>query len=165
MPGCPNRFRAGLGLVLMILAASLAGCAGSGVSKAPPASTTPAYDASAHVLVPQGNSALLATLKQRLAARGWALAPYTADMTRGIDDYQAMAQRARYRLTVQATAIGACDDGQPSYRYRVALIENASGEVPITLSGADCLAVIDKGFATALQQNRVRPSARTGEAS
>ncbi|ROO26412.1 hypothetical protein SAJA_11305 [Salinisphaera japonica YTM-1] len=160
MPGCPNRSRTGVGLVLIILAASLAGCAGSSATKAPPTATTPAYNADAHVLIPQGDSTVLTTLKQRLAARGWSFAPYTADMTRGIDDYRAMAQRARYRLTVQATEIGACDSGQSSYRYRVALIENASGEVPITLSGADCLGVIDSGFADALQQHRIVAGAR-----
>ncbi len=160
MLGCPYRPRTGFGLLVIALAASLAGCAGSGATKTQPAATTPSYDADAHVLVPQSDSALLATLKQRLAARGWAFAPYTADMTRGIDDYRAMARRARYRLTVQATEIGACDSGQSSYRYRVALIENASGEVPITLSGADCLSVIDAGFARALQQDRIVAATR-----
>ncbi len=144
----------------LLAAMTLTGCAGTDSAMRVSTAQRPAYNADAHVLVPQSDSALLATLKQRLAARGWAFAPYTADMTRGIDDYRAMARRARYRLTVQATEIGACDSGQSSYRYRVALIENASGEVPITLSGADCLSVIDAGFARALQQDRIVAATR-----
>ena len=149
-----------LGLVLaVILGGALAGCAGTPRTSTSQSPAAPAYDAGRYILMPHGDSALRATLKKRLADQGWQFAAYTADMTRGIDDYRAMARRARYRITLQAEEIGRCETGEPSYRYRIALIENASGDAPITQSGADCLNVVDRDFTTALTTHAIRPAA------
>lgn len=111
----------------------------------------------ATILTPADHGALADRLRQTLHARGWRLVGYSANMTRGKDNYRAMARRARYRLTLQSSPISACDTGDKSYRYQIALIENATGDAPVTLSGADCLNTIDEAFTTALDRDAIRP--------
>lgn len=113
--------------------------------------------ADAAILVPDGRSALAKGLRQALTGRGWHLISHHGDLIRPRADYRALARRAKYRLTLTASPAGSCRNGEPSYRYRIAMIENANGAVPVALSGVDCLATILDEFAGDLDQKRLTP--------
>lgn len=119
------------------------------------------------IIVPDGHSALAEGLRRALAARGWHLIGYSGDMISGHADYQAMARRAKYRLTLMGTTIGRCHQDKRSFLYRIAIIENRGGDVPVALSGADCLTTILDNFSTDLDQKQLapipdQPSSETG---
>lgn len=143
-------------VALVVFAIAVAGCAHrptpspsnqGGNNTAPRAS----------IIVPDSQSALAGGLRRALAERGWHLIGYSGDMTSGHADYQAMARRAKYRLTLMGTTVGRCENGDPSFLYRIAIIENRGGDVPVALSGADCLTSILDEFSTDLDQKQLTP--------
>lgn len=81
-------------------------------------------------------------------------------MTSGHADYQAMAQHAKYQLTLMATWVGQCRNGNPSFVYRIAMIGNSDGAVPVAMSRAEDLTPIVDKFFTDLDQKQVAPSPR-----
>lgn len=109
------------------------------------------------IIVPDNHSPLAGQLRRALAERGWHLIGYSGDLTSGHADYQAMARRAKYRLTLMGTKIGACRNGDQSFLYRIAIIGNDSGDVPVAMSGASCLTPIIDEFATDLDQKQLAP--------
>ncbi|KEZ78095.1 hypothetical protein [Salinisphaera hydrothermalis] len=106
------------------------------------------------------SSALAQGLRHALSQRGWHLVRYRGDLTHPGRHYRAMAQRAKYRLTLTDTPVSACRDGDPGYRYRIAVIQNDGGNVPVTLSGAACLSTIVQDFASALDRNGLARASR-----
>lgn len=148
-------------VVLCLAVPWLAGCAGttSGPGAGERDRVTPAGSRpAATVLVPVGGDPLDAGLSRALAERGWHIAGYRPDASARASDYPALAAQARYRLTRASQAIGPCsrNPDRTSYRYRLALIENATGRVPITLAGADCLDTIVAAFAADLDKDDIR---------
>ncbi|MGB7756596.1 MAG: hypothetical protein WBL23_11070 [Salinisphaera sp.] len=119
------------------------------------------YAPAESIIVPDGDSTLVAGLRRALAERGWHLIGYSGDMTSGHADYAAMARRAKYRLTLMGTPVGQCHNGDPSFLYRIAIIQNKDGDVPVAISGADCLTPILGEFSTDLDQKQLAPIPRT----
>lgn len=139
----------------------LFGCASQPAPKASQASSGGNhYAPQQSIIVPDQQTVLADKLRQALAERGWHLIGYSKDMTSGHADYQAMARQAKYRLTLLGTSIGRCRNGDPSFLYRIALIENTGGSVPVALSGADCLSPIIDEFATDLDEKQLAPIPR-----
>ncbi|WP_147418230.1 hypothetical protein [Salinisphaera sp. Q1T1-3] len=149
---------AGLLLATMLV---LAGCAGTPKTPTPKPTTPSGPPPAATVIVPSDDSVLAQAAMQALRQRGFHLTRYSAAMTRGSDDYRLMARKARYRLTLRSESIGRCRNGQTSLRYRLALIENANGNVPVSLSGADCLDAIRQALTTELDRDRIRAGRAT----
>ena len=112
------------------------------------------------IIVPDNQSPLAGQLRRALAERGWHLIGYSGDMISGHADYQAMARQAKYRLTLMGTKIGACRNGDRSFLYRIAIIENKNGDVPVAMSGASCLTPIIDEFSTDLDQKQLAPIPR-----
>lgn len=137
------------GLFCLVLGA----CAG----RAPGPTGSPARQPDATIIVPGEESALAQDLRRNLAERGWTLTRYDAAMLKGNVDYEAMARKARYRLTLSGTQIGACRNGEPSFLYNLAIIENRSGDVPLALSGVSCLKTVIRDFANQLDQKQIVP--------
>lgn len=141
---------------LALALAILAGCAHHPPSAGPDQGGN-TYAPRDSIIVPDEQSVLSQRLRQALAERGWHLVGYSGDMTSGHADYQAMARRAKYRLTLMGTPVGRCRNGDPSFLYRIAIIQNTDGDVPVAMSGAECLGPIVAEFADDLDQKQLAP--------
>lgn len=145
---------------IVLTAALVAGCANHPARQATDQGGN-RYTPAESMLVPDDNSALVEGLRRALAERRWHLIGYSGDMTSGHADYAAMARRAKYRLTLMSTPAGQCRNGDPSFLYRIAIIRNHDGDVPVAISGADCLTPILGEFSTDLDQKQLAPVLRT----
>lgn len=113
-------------------------------------------DPAATVAVPHEQNALADQLRNALSARGWTLTNYDASTLQAQAGYAELARRARYRLTLSADRIGYCRGGQPSFLFNTALVENATGAVPVAMTGAHCLTTAKREFDAALDRHRIR---------
>lgn len=114
------------------------------------------------IAVPRDTGMLAQGLRRSLDARGWRLTDYDAGRLEQTRDYQALARRARYRLTLSSDRIGDCRSGDPSFLYNVAVIENQSGRVPLALTGANCLRTAIGKFEQGLDRKQlIAPEAAT----
>lgn len=156
----PARFAVAL---LVPVAALLSACASHPATGPADARSRPNAPARS-ILVSDGHSSALARrLRQTLRQRGWQLVDYRGDLAHPGRSYRALAQRAKYRLTLSDTPVSHCRNGDSGYRYRIAVIQNRGGNVPVTLSGAACLDTIVQDFATALdRQGLARGSSHSG---
>lgn len=147
-------------IILLLSALILAGCARQ--PSRPSAQATPATAVSAHTMIVSAARGPLAdNIRQTLSSNGWRLAEYhSAGASNTPADAQAMAQRARYRLTLTASSAGACRSGEPSFMYRLSVIENASGKVPLAMSGADCVSAIKQQFQQELAEDGLSPRSK-----
>lgn len=152
-------------LIISLGAGLLAGCAGQpskSTHEAKPTTSAPAQT----MIVPAARGPLAKTIRQTLSARGWHLADYQrAGAHNTPADAHAMAQRARYRATLTASPAGACAGDEPSFMYRLSIIENASGKVPLAMSGADCLGAIKQQFKRELAEDGLSPKPAASSAS
>lgn len=149
---------------LALTAALVAGCA-SQPTHQPADQGGNRYAPDESIIVPDGRSALVSGLRRALAERGWHLIGYSGDMTSGHADYAAMTRRAKYRLTLMGTPVGQCQNGDRSFLYRIAIIQNNNGDVPVAMSGADCLTPVLDEFSTDLDQKQLTPMPRTPTAA
>jgi len=122
----------------LVAAALLAGCA-SQPGTPPVIGNTRSAKPQQTIIVPADPGPLATALRESLSAEGWQTARYSTGASNMADDARAMAQRARYRLTLTSSTAGACRNDNPSFLYQISIIENASGKVPLAMSGGDCL--------------------------
>ncbi|GAB3670728.1 hypothetical protein [Salinisphaera aquimarina] len=150
-------------IAVLLLSGMLNACANT----PPPARASDnGYRPDVTVAVTQDTGMLAQGLSRSLRQHGWTLIGYDADALQGNRDYQSLARRARYRLTLSSDRIGDCRSGEPSFLYNVAMIENASGDVALALTGATCLATAIRDFDTDLRRKHlIVPSATTAPAS
>ena len=140
-------------LPIVLTAAFVAGCASH--STRPPADRSASRHAAESMIVAHGNSSLAQGVRRALTERGWHLIDYSADMTHAHVDYAAMARRAKYRLTLVDTPIARCRNGEQSYLYRITIIRNRDGDVPLAIAGANCLTPILGQFSNDLDQKQL----------
>lgn len=138
--------------VIFLLAGALGACANSPAATPTPTANPRPTDIS--IAVPGQRNMLSQRLRRTLGERGWSLTHYDPDTLQGSRDYDRIAQRARYRLTLKANRIGDCRSGEPSFLYNLALIENASGNVRLALAGASCLSTIIERFQADLDRKQ-----------
>lgn len=152
-------------IIISLGAGLLTGCAGQpsqSTHEAKPAKPAPAQT----MIVPAAHNPLAKTIRQTLSASGWHLAQYPrAGAHNTPADAHAMAQRARYRLTLTASPAGDCRGDEPSFMYRLSIIDNASGRVPLAMSGADCLGAIKQQFQRELAADGLSPKTAASSAS
>ncbi|MDA3921856.1 MAG: hypothetical protein PF501_14425 [Salinisphaera sp.] len=98
------------------------------------------------IFVPARQTPLATRIRALLSAHGWQPVAYTAGAGISSADAQAMSIQGRYRLTLDARPAGKCRNDGPGYAYQLSIIENRTGTVPLTLSGADCLDAIVSQF-------------------
>lgn len=138
----------------------IAGCAGQPSSPARHPSL-PATSPASTIIVPTTQNPLANAIRQTLSTNGWQI---TGNQSAGTSntpaDARSMARQARYRLTLTASPSGDCRSGEPSFMYRLSVIENASGKVPLAMSGADCLGAISQQFQQELTEDGLAPEAR-----
>lgn len=139
-------------LVIVTLCAGLAACATQ-----PPSATPAARTGLDTIAVPEGHNDLGVQLQHSLTQHGWSLTRYNPDVLQQSRTYDQLARRARYRLTLSTTRIGACRDGAPSFFYNLALIENRSGDVALALTGASCIGTAVQKFEDGLNRKNIRP--------
>lgn len=153
-------------LLISLGAGLLAGCAGQPSQKSTQ-ETEPAASAPAQtMIVPTASNPLAETIRQTLSASGWHLAQTPRPGAHNTPaDAHAMARRARYRLTLTASPAGACQGDEPSFMYRLSVIDNASGKVPLAMSGADCLGAIKQQFQHELAEDGLSPKTAKSSSS
>lgn len=148
-------------IIISLGAGLLAGCAGQppqSTHEAGPEASAPAQT----MIVPEARSPLAKAIRQVLSARGWQLADYQRSGAHNTPaDAHAMARRARYRLTLTASPAGTCRATEPSFMYRLSIIDNASGQVPLAMSGADCVSAIKQQFQRELAEDGLSLTAGT----
>lgn len=115
----------------------------------------PATDngASRAMALPAVEGMLAEQVRASLRDRGWSLLQYDAEALDRSRDYDGLARRAKYRLTLSDDRIGNCRGGRPSFVYNITVIDNATGRVGLALTGANCLDTAISRFEDGLERN------------
>ncbi|MES1927052.1 hypothetical protein [Salinisphaera sp. T31B1] len=145
----------------LVFLSSLLCCALISACAATPKTQRPARPAAAShtVAVPAADDPLGQGLQASLTDRGWSLMQYDPSALADNRGYQRLSTLARYRMTLSSKRIGDCRNGDASYLYNVAVIENDGGGVIAAMTGAQCRETAIERFGDELDRKRFSPPA------
>ena len=141
-------------VVAIVFAAALAACASSNIQ------VSATIDQNQKTIsAPPGNSLLLGPLKRALRSAGWHLNVNGAT-TRTVGTVGPATNLetgrvlpTRYRLALVQRQFDVCLTGYPMVAYDLSLIDNASGDEVLTMSGRDCTDLAARSFTEAISGN------------
>ena len=141
-------------VVIVIFAAGLVGCASSNIQM-----SATIDQGQKTISMPPGNSLLLGPLKQALRQSGWHVnvngatvrTVGTVGQNTNLETGRVLPTRSR--LALAQRQVDVCLTGNPAIVYDLSLIDNATGDEVLTMSGRDCTDIAARSFTEAIGGN------------